>query len=530
MRADPRSSQRGCAPPERAPRLGDVVDASIMLVRNARQGALRLVEGISDDARDVVREARALHQAARREATRIGAAGRAIPRSARVASELLRLAAAYRLDAAMRPAREVLGGARAAETARERLHGMSAERLHALCVELRGGVLKLGQFASTRVDLLPPAYAKALARLQDQVPALPGEAIRTRIRQELGERAELLLDLEQQALGAASLAQVHGARLADGSRLAVKVQIPGIETVIAADLAALRIAVPALSDLLPGLDLGTLVRELSSALSEELDYRNEARSAAAFASAFSGDPDVLVPRIYLELSSRRVLVMERLDGERLSEWLEATATRGERGAQERDRLLGILLRVYCAQVLDHGMLQADPHPGNFLVLPGPEGPRLGLLDFGCVQEYTPERRRTWAQLGLAILARDEARLRRLFVEAGFRSREDDLGSLRGFAELLLERFREGALLDGGTSAQARLREAFALVRENPVVRVPADFVALGRVFAALGGLFLRWRPRVDLFATLAPQLVRAAAAVAPEPGSPVGQDAPRATS
>jgi len=198
MRAEPRSSHRGSTPAEPAPRLGDVVDASIMLVRNAQQGALRLVEGISDDARDVVREARALHQAARREATRIRAAGRAIPRSARVASELLRLAAAYRLDAAVRPAREVLGGARAAETARERLHGMSAERLHALCVELRGGVLKLGQFASTRVDLLPPAYAKALARLQDQVPALPGEAIRTRIRQELGERAELLLDLEQQ--------------------------------------------------------------------------------------------------------------------------------------------------------------------------------------------------------------------------------------------------------------------------------------------------------------------------------------------
>jgi predicted unusual protein kinase regulating ubiquinone biosynthesis (AarF/ABC1/UbiB family) len=480
-------------------------------VRNARAGALRLVEGITDDARDVVREARLLRHAARAEATRIQAAGRAIPRGARVASELLRLVAAYRLDAVMRPAREVLRGARAGEVARERLDRSSAERLHALCVELRGGVLKVGQFASTRIDLLPAAYATALARLQDQVPPLPVEAMRARIAKELGPRAILLQGLEPRAMAAASLAQVHGARLADGSRVAVKVQIPGIESVVAADLAALRVAAPALSDLVPGVDLATFVRELSSAVSAELEYRNEAESARAIGAAFAEDPQVVVPRIHSELSSRRVLVMERLEGERLLDWLEATRTRGEAGARERDQLLGILLRVYCAQVLDHGLLQADPHPGNFLVLPGSEGPCLGLLDFGCVQSYTPERRRTWAQLGLAILARDEARLGSLFAEAGFESRGGDLESLRGFAELLLERFREGVPLEGGEAAQARLFEAFALLRENPVVRVPPDFVALGRVFAALGGLILRWRPRLDLFGILAPRLLRAAA-------------------
>ncbi|HTF35958.1 MAG TPA: AarF/UbiB family protein [Myxococcota bacterium] len=520
MRTNPRSAQPNRPPPEPAARLADVVDASILLVRNAREGALRLLEGITDDARDVIREARALRQAAREEATRLRAAGRAIPRGARVARELLRLAAAYRLDAVVRPARDVFRGARAGEIARERLHRLSAERLHALCVELRGGVLKVGQFASTRVDLLPPAYAKALTRLQDQVPPLPVEAMRARIADELGPRARALEGLEEDALAAASLAQVHGAHLADGSRVAVKVQIPGIESVVAADLAGLRVAAPAFSDLVPGVDLTTFVRELSSAVSAELDYTSEARSAAAFAAAFAGDPEVVVPRIYPELSSERVLVMERLDGERLPDWLEATTTRGEKGARQRDQLLGILLRVYCSQVLDHGLLQADPHPGNFLVLPGPQGPRLGLLDFGCVHEYTPERRRTWAQLGLAILARDEARLGLLFVEAGFRSRDDDLESLRGFAELLLERFREGVPLEGGEAAQARLFEAFALLRDNPIVRVPADFVAFGRVFAALGGLILRWRPRIDLFATLAPRLLGAAAPLAASSRNP----------
>jgi len=519
VRANPRSSRRNGSAREPAVRLAEVIDASISLVRNAREGALRLVEGISDDAREVAREARALHRAAREEATRIRVVGQAIPRGARVAGELLRVAAAYRLDAAVRPARAVFRGARAGEIARERLHHSNAERLHALCVQLRGGVLKVGQFASTRVDLLPPAYAKAFGRLQDQVPPLPISAMRARIAEELGPRARLLQGLEEEALAAASLAQVHGARLADGSRVAVKVQIPGIESVVAADLAALRVAAPAVSDLVPGVELTTFVRELSSAVWAELDYTNEARSAAAFAAAFAGDPEVVVPRIYPELSSERVLVMERLDGERLPDWLEATLLRGEAGARERDQLLGILLRVYCSQVLEHGLLQADPHPGNFLVLPGPQGPRLALLDFGCVQEYTAERRRTWAQLGLAILARDEERLGQLFAEAGFHSREDDLESLRGFAELLLERFRQGMPLEGG-DAQARLFEAFGLLREHPVIRIPADFVALGRVFAALGGLLLHWRPRLDLFATLGPRLLAAAGALATNPRPP----------
>jgi hypothetical protein len=129
MRADPRTSGPKRFSPEPGVRFADVIDASIVLVRNAREGALRLVEGITDDARDVVREARALRQVARHEATRIRDAGRAIPRGARVASELLRLVAAYRLDAAVRPARDVFRGVRAGELARERLHRLSAERL-----------------------------------------------------------------------------------------------------------------------------------------------------------------------------------------------------------------------------------------------------------------------------------------------------------------------------------------------------------------------------------------------------------------
>jgi predicted unusual protein kinase regulating ubiquinone biosynthesis (AarF/ABC1/UbiB family) len=163
------------------------------------------------------------------------------------------------------------------------------------------------------------------------------------------------------------------------------VQVPGIEAIVETDLAALRVVAPALRDLLPFLDIETIAAELTRALRAELDYRAEAVHAAAFAERFAGDPDIVVPAVYGALSSRRVLVLEHVAGERIVDYLDVCERRGDDGARDRDRVFEILIRSFCAQVLEHGLLHADPHPGNFLVLSGDGGPRLALLDFGCVQ-------------------------------------------------------------------------------------------------------------------------------------------------
>ncbi len=488
-----------------------VAEASAALVTNVLDHVAQLVGDVAGDAERVAREAIDLWDVARRRASDVSAAMRATPRFTRIAGELTHLVAAYRWHEATRPWRTGLGDEAAEADALAALHRNSAERLYRMCVELRGGVLKLGQFASSRMDLLPDAYVTALARLQDRVPPVPVAQIAARVADELGAAPEAIFaTFAAQPIAAASLAQVHAAALADGTRVAVKVQVPGIEDIVETDLAALRFAAPVLADWLAFADLETVAAELSRAVRLELDYEAEARHAAAFAVCFAGDPDVIVPRIHAELSTHRVLTLEHIDGERLLDYLDGCEGRGEDGARDRDRLFEILIGSFCAQVLEHGLLHADPHPGNFLVVTGAGGPRLALLDFGSVQTYDAARRRAYAELALAILAGDAARLAVLFDAMGFHSRDGSADALHAFADLMLDAFRNDAAFDPSTlDPKAALERILHLTRDNPIVGIPNDFVLLGRVFAVLGGLLLRYRPQINLFQLLMPRLVRA---------------------
>ena len=214
-----------------------------------------------------------------------------------------------------------------------------------------------------------------------------------------------------------------------------------------------------------------------------------------------------------EASSRGVLVLERIEGERLTAFLDACEARGEAGRRDRDRIFELLIRSFCEQVMVHGVFQGDPHPGNFLVVAGPDGPRLALLDFGCVERYDAPLRRQYAELALAILGRDRARMADRFESLGFRSREDDPQALDAYAELFLDAFRDGAVLGSGVDHAEQVARILELTEANPIVEIPGHFVLLGRVFASLGGLLLRYRPEIRLSGILRPRL---AAALRPE--------------
>src|SRR5262245_36508630 len=371
-------------------RVTKVIHASATLVANVVENVDRLLEDLTWDSGKVAAEAQAVYGQLLETAQQARGAVRATPRFTRIVTEAARLVVVYR----------VRGGS-------DELHRKTAERLHDLCVELRGPILKVGQFASSRPDLLPPAYVESLARLQDRVPPVPTAQIRARIEAEMGRPVdELFRAFDEEPIAAASLAQVHGAELADGTRVAVKVQLPGVEELVEADLAALRVLAAGLKDLFPQLDLQMLASELSRSVVEELDYETEAAHAEAVANDFSGDSAIVVPRVYRDYSSQRVLVLQRVDGARLTEFLDGCP------AAERDAVLAALARAYAAQVLIHGRFQADAHPGNFLVLA--DG-KLGLLDFGCVQVLPPATRRAWARLAMAILGRDGAAMAGLFA-------------------------------------------------------------------------------------------------------------------
>lgn len=473
------------------------VSDALHLVAHMVGHAQKLVDDVTRDSVAVARESQDLYRSVTAQAGAVRDAIRGTPRFARIVMEAAKLIASYKIY----KARTETAGPN--PEALERLHRKNAERMYELCVELRGGVLKLGQFVSARVDLLPDAYIDALGRLQDQVPAIPTCEIKARVEHELGRPIdELFASFDDEPMAAASLAQVHGAVLHDGTQVAVKVQLPGIEEIIEIDMAALRGIASVLKDALPAGDLETIATELSRSIRGELDFEAEGHHVEAFRARFADSSKIVIPRVYGELTTPRVLTLERVNGARLIDWLDAA----EPG--ERADLLGTMVSSFCVQVLDHGIFHADPHPGNFLVLPGP---RLCILDFGSVQVFEPERQRGYADLTAAILANDSHKTAALLCKLGFATRDGDELALAKFADAFLEAFREtaGSFDTQNIDPKAELERALRLAREHPIASVPQDFVQLGRVFATLGGLIMHYKPSINLFAIIAPHLAKA---------------------
>ena len=428
-------------------------------------------------------------------------AATATPRAKRIATEATILFGSYRFSKLRTKglSQEAIDAERAATDKR------IAERVVQTCMELRGGVLKLGQFASTRRDLLPAAWIDALSRLQDAVPPLPFAAIRTRVEQELGAPlTERFASFDEVPLAAASLAQVHAATLPDGTRVAVKVQVPGVEDVIDADVLLFQLLDQAARELWKGLDTGAIVNELARSVREELDYRREAQNARDVAAAVAAEPSLRVPRSHDSHSTARLLTMERIDGRRLTDYLDASAARGDQGAADRDRVLTALVRAYAIQILSLGRFQADPHPGNFLVC---DDGRLALLDFGALHTLEPEQRAGYVALTAAMIGRDRERAGAELRALGFTVREGgDEAALVDMAALLLDAFRPApdTPLDQIDPRRA-FDDALALARKSSI-SVPDHFVQLGRALAALAGLLLAYKPKIDLFGLVAPHL------------------------
>ncbi len=483
-------------------RFARALDASSSILARTLGRIDRLVDHVARDSRAVARDSRDLYTAMADQVRGAGLAVRSTPRFARIVSEITALSLRYR----MHRIRTEASGRPYHGPALDRLHRDCAARVRDLCLELRGGVLKLGQFVSSRVDLLPAAYIEELSRLQDRVPPVPTAEIVERVEQELGRPLEDLFEsFDDEPLAAASLAQVHKATLPDGTAVAVKVKVPGVDEAVRTDLAALRASVDGLGDLLgdilPPTDFDTIAQELSRAVSEELDFAAEADNARAFRERFSDWDDVVVPRVFGELSTSRVLVMELIDGRRLTDFL------AEAAPAERDRLITTMVKAFCAQVLEHGAFHGDPHPGNFLVVPGP---RLAILDFGSVPTLSAERRDQYAELVTAVFARHSERVGELLGALGFATHSGAPESLVELANMMLRELGPRALAGNPAEfdARAELARALAAVRADPVVRVPADFVLLGRLFGSLGGLILRYPPQTSLFTVLAPYLAR----------------------
>ncbi|MFE7133773.1 ABC1 kinase family protein [Streptomyces sp. NPDC057638] len=273
-------------------------------------------------------------------------------------------------------------GGRSAEVVARELQQRTAEQLFKVLGELKGGAMKFGQALSVFESALPEEiagpYRAALTRLQDAAPPMPTRTVHTVLTERLGEDwRELFLNFEDKPSAAASIGQVHRAVWHDGREVAVKVQYPGAGEALLSDLTQLSRFAKLLGPLIPGMDIKPLITELRDRVSEELDYGLEAAAQREHAEEFADDPDVLVPDVVHQ--SDQVLVTEWIDGIPLAEVI-ADGTE-----EQRDRAGQLLARFLFSGPARTGLLHADPHPGNFRLLPDDqEGWRLGVLDFGTV--------------------------------------------------------------------------------------------------------------------------------------------------
>lgn len=422
-----------------------------------------------------------------------------IRRAARTGSAIARIYLGYKglrlLDRG--PLRGVVG------VARRRWDQVSAKALDGAARELGGVLLKAGQFLSTRADVLPAAYIERLARLQDRARPQPYTVVRRVLCEELGAPPEeLFARVWRRPMASASLAQVHRATLRDGREVAVKVQRPDVRAALAADLSTLRIAVRAIEGLEGALGFSILLDQLESSLARELDFALEAESAARMAKNFAASPRVRIPAVVNEFTRARVLVTEYLPGIRVTDRARLT-----RAGVDPAAVVEALLAAYAAQVFEHELFHADPHPGNLLVLPGSGGDfALGFVDFGIVQEVPAGFRAGALELAQRVLARDAAGAAAALRALGLATRDPEARTIERFAEQLMAHLgRVDAHVAG--DGLARLgTELSALLRADPLATIPPHVFLLGRVLGLLAGVSAQLGVRANLARALLPSL------------------------
>ncbi len=296
-----------------------------------------------------------------------------------------------------------------------------AKQLTALLVELGPAFVKAGQALSTRPDIIPVILLEELSQLQDQLPGFSGDKAMELIEKDLDKNInDIFFKIDKDPISAASLGQVHKAILKDGEVVAVKVQRPGLREQITLDLYIVRnIAIWLKNNIgLIRSDLVALIDELGKRVFEEMDYINEAENAEKFRDMHQKNIKIAVPKIYNELTSRRVLTMEWIEGTKLTN-LDDVKKLGI----DPDEMIEIGVQCSLEQLLEHGFFHADPHPGNLLAL---EDGRLCYLDFGMMSEVSRDSRSGLIQAVVHLVNKNFDKLSHDFVKLGFLSSEVNL--------------------------------------------------------------------------------------------------------
>ncbi len=371
------------------------------------------------------------------------------------------------------------------------------QRLRMLCEELGPTFIKFGQLLSMRADLLPPEYLKELSKLQDHAPSEDFPVIRAIVEAELQQPlAALFADVTPLALAAASMAQVHRATLRVGLQVIIKVQRPHIARVIAADLYVLRdlarLAERYVAELRPFHPVG-LVEEFARTITRELDFQHELRNLERCFHNFADDPTVFIPASYPDLTTSRVLTMAYVEGVKITD-REALAQAGIDPKTVAVHGANALLK----QIFVHGFFQADPHPGNLVVLP--DGV-IAILDYGVFGSIDADTREQLAMLLLGVVQRDANRIARALVGLEVMDIESDRRQLRRDIVMLVETYLSVPL--ERLNLASALDEMLKIVHRHSL-RIPPDFLLLVRALTTAESLGRELDPEFNLAAHMQP--------------------------
>ncbi len=398
-------------------------------------------------------------------------------------------------------------GSVAAKVAGQRLFGIAGDQtknaadLAAALGGLKGPMMKVAQLLSTIPEALPKEYARELAQLQSQAPAMGPAFVKRRMMAELGPGwMERFRDFEPAAAASASLGQVHRATGHDGRKLACKLQYPDMQSAVEADVNQLKIVFGIHARMSPGVDTTEMLKEIADRLREELDYDLEARHTRLYGSIFKDDSRICVPDIIAALSTKRLLTLSWLEGRKLLDYKTASL-------EDRNEIARAMFRAWWYPFSHFGVIHGDPHLGNYTIFER-DGHAAGinLLDYGCIRTFPVPFIQGVIDLYTGLLTGNRELVVHAYTNWGFKGLTNELiDAMTIWAKFIygpLLDDRERTVADEVAPGEYGRHEAFSvhkILKEKGPVTIPREFVFMDRAAIGLGGVFLHLDAKLNWY-------------------------------
>jgi predicted unusual protein kinase regulating ubiquinone biosynthesis (AarF/ABC1/UbiB family) len=383
---------------------------------------------------------------------------------------------------------------------KETLHEKNALRLQQTALSLKGLLIKVGQFMSARVDLLPESYTQTLSLLQDQVPPAPFPGIKARFVEAFdAPPSSIFQTFNEIPIASASLGQVHEATLKPsqanpqlvGTRVAVKIQYPQIESIVETDLKAIRSIIWVLQKFFPRIRFDILYGEFSKIVHQELNYVDEAHHAEQFRKNFEGDDRIIVPKVVWAYTTKRVLTLEFVEGIKINRFDKI-----KEAGIEPTSVATLLVESYMKQILQHRFFHGDPHPGNLFIQPGP---RLVFVDFGLMQPIPSSIHRGIEKMIIAIIDRDISGITHALLDLGFIARSEKIDDVENVVRFFMDRYRDIAPRSFKNITITQVAQDLeTLFHVYPSLQIPNHFILFGRTAGMLNGLCSQLDPSLNI--------------------------------